>query len=645
MLPDKSSDSRGATSPRLLHHRYEVGEKIGDGSFFAVYRGRDTQSNRAVAVKLLNEEFIADREFTDRLREETQNAIKLDHPHIVSVEEVWVEDGQVGIATELVRGIDLKERVRRVAPFPLAVAVDIAAAVSEALEYAASLGITHGDLRPENILVTPEGQVKLTDFGLGAAVTASSRLQMSALLHSAHYLPPEVAQGKTPTPASDVYSLGAILFEMLSGQPPFDADSPFAIAVKHLHDAPPSLRRHNPGVPKAVEGIVQKCLQKEPTARYPTPGALLSDLRGVRDALRYGKPLTWTPAPEPNAVKAPEAPRKAAPAPVSRPAPTPPQVAVPAPAVTGGEPSTRLLVLLPLMALALAAGVFMLFVLNTRAPKDTYIPNVLGMTRDEAQRHLQEQGLLMRVIKESFDDKKPVGTVTLTIPPEGVQVKQGKAVEVWISKGPEPSVVPNLIGLTEPEARTRIREARLNVGEAKQEYDETVPNGAVLSQEPAAQTEVARKSSVAFVISKGPEPTLPPEPTTAPESAPAPLPDNNTPDASSPNGAGTDSTGTSGAGSDTGTMTDTSGTVQGLSDSSAPENRDRTFDVTTKIEPGHGRSRLRIIVSDDRGRNEQVNELYRRGITVHNTIKAKGTPGSVRIEVYENGQLVKHMQY
>src|SRR5438034_202034 len=186
---------------------------------------------------------------------------------------------------------------------------------------------------------------------------------------------------------------------MLSVQPPFKADSPFAIAVKHLHDAPPSLRRHNPGVPKAVEGIVLKCLHKEPAARYPTPGALLADLRGVRDALRYGKPLTWTPAPEPAAVKTSEAaPLKAAPAPVRRPAPPPPQAPVAATAVTGGEPSTRLLVLLPLMALALAAGVFMLFVFSTQAPKDTYVPNVLGMTRDEAQRQLTQQGLLMRVI-------------------------------------------------------------------------------------------------------------------------------------------------------------------------------------------------------------------------------------------------------
>jgi beta-lactam-binding protein with PASTA domain len=649
MLPDKSPNTGGAASLSMLHGRYELGEKIGEGSFFTVFRGRDTQTGRAIAIKLLNEEYVPDHEFTEHLCEQTRTTIQLDHPHIVSVFDVWLDDGRVTIVTELIRGIDLKERVRRVAPFPLAVAVDIAAAVSEALEYAAGQGITHGDLRPENILVTPEGQVKLTDFGLGSAVTASSRLQMSALLHSAHYLPPEVAQGKAPTPASDVYSLGAILFEMLSGEPPFDAESPFAIAVKHLHDPPPLLRRLNPGVPKAVEGIVQKCLQKDPAARYASPAALLADFRSVRDALRYGKPLTWTPALEPAsaaAKPAPVPPRRSRPEPAQRPPPEP-RAPVAVPAVTGGEPSTRLLVLLPLMALALAAGVFMLFVFSTRAPKDAYVPNVLGMTRDEAQRRLEEQGLHLRVLKETYDDKKPAGTITLSIPPEGSQVKQGKEIEVWISKGAEPSVVPNIVGVNDSEARSRIADARLTVGQVTQEYDETVPKGNVLSQEPAAQTEVTRKSEVGFVVSKGPEPTLPPEPTTPPESAPVPPSDTSTSGSSGPDSLRSDTSGTPGSGTENGTITDTSGAsaTQGLSDSGAPEKKDRTFDVTTKIEPGSGKSRIRIIVTDDHGRNEQINELYRRGQTIHNTIKARGAPGTVRIEVYENGQLVKHMQY
>lgn len=652
MLPDKSPDARGATSARLLNSRYEVGEKIGEGSFFAVYRGRDTRSGRAVAIKIVSDDYAGDREFAERLRAEALAAAKLDHPHVVAVYDAWLEGGRVAVAAEFVRGIDLKERVRRVAPFPLAVAVDIAAAVSEALEYAASQGLAHGDLRPENILVTPEGQVKLADFGIGAAVCASSRLQMSALIHSAHYLSPEVAQGKAPSPPSDVYSLGVILFEMLSGQPPFQAETPFAIAVKHLHDPPPALRRQNPGVPKAVEGIVLKCLQKDPAARYPNPGALLADLRGVREALRFGKPLTWSPAPEPAAPAAGrglDAPRPAQPRPVST-APDPPR-APPAERASGGtfgEPSMRLLLLLPLMAVFLAVAVFAVFVLGTRAPRDTSVPDILNMTRDEAKRQLAARHLLMHVVKQNFDESKPAGTVTTSDPPPGIQVKEGKAVDVWISKGPKPSVVPNLLGINAADARDRVREAGLIIGEARPEYDEIVPRGEVVSQEPAAQSQVRRQSAVSFVVSKGPEPEPPPEPSTLPEPAPTPTPDTNSTGGGFVGGGATDNT--AGGGTGSGTMTDPASAGTASTDSTpgvpaTPVNRNRTFDVSTKMEGDRPKNRLRIVVTDDQGRRQRVSELDPRGETVRKTIHATGTPGTIRIEVYVNRQLVTDRRY
>lgn len=675
MLSDKSPDERGATSAALINERYELAEKVGEGNFFTVYRGRDTVTGRTVAIKIVNAEYAADREFIDRLRTEVLAAAQLNHPHIISVLDAWNQDGRVAIATEFVRGINLKERIRRVAPFPLAVAVDIAAAVAEALEYAGSQGFAHGDLRPENILVSPEGQVKLADFGIGAAVCASSRLQMSALLHSAHYLPPEVAQGKLPSPPSDVYSLGAILFEMLAGQPPFQADTPFAIAVKHLHEAPPLLRRLNPGVPKAVEGIALKCLQKDPAARYPSPAALLNDLRRVREALRYGKPLTWSPAPEegapplgrgagsPSRAGAPTAgsaaatnvPRAAAEA--ARPGPTPTPAAVsPEPRSTAalsrsaaepvpGEPSLRLLLLLPLMALFLAGAVFALMVLGTRAPKDTVVPNVRGMTQDEAQRALLERGLKLRVVRERYDDKIPAGTVLFSDPPADSQAKQEKTVEVWLSRGPEPATVPGLVDSDEKDARFRIREARLTVGPVQQQYDETVPKGTVISQDPAAGTQVARRAAVSLVVSKGPEPLPPPEPETPPETA-APPPDTSTPPGAATDGTATGDTSSAGA---SGTLTEpgSSGTPAGTGTDSpgVVTDNNREFSIKTKLEGQKGWSRLRIMVTDQRGRRQVVNQPYARGQTVTHTIKAVGPPGGVRIEVWENRKLVKDMRY
>jgi serine/threonine protein kinase len=646
MPPDQSSELLGTSGARLLNGRYELAEKVGEGSFFAVFRGRETDSGRPVAVKILNEQYSGDREFAERLRTEALRTVPLDHPHIVSVYDAWMEGNRIAIATEFVRGINLKDRVRRVAPFPLAVAVDIAAAAAEALEYASAQGVSHGDLRPENILVTPEGQVKLSDFGIGAAVSASSRLQMSALVQSAHYLPPEVANGQPPSPPSDVYSLGTILFEMLAGQPPFQADSPFAIAVKHLNELPPSLRRTNPGVPKAVDGIVLKCLQKDPAARYANPGALLADLRAVRDALRYGKPLSWSPSiePGPSASSRPAAaaPRVTPPRRAPEPAAASPSRPARVREVESGEPSARLLILLPLMALFLAGAMFALFVWNTQAPKDAIVPSLRGMTRAEAQRALQQRGLTLKVIKEMFDDRVPTGTVLMTNPLSGTQIKQGKAVEAWISRGVEPATVPNLDELREDDARNRIKDAKLSVGAVRYQYDEIVSKGMVISQDPAGGTEVARKTAVSVIVSKGWEPSPPPEPDTTPEAAPPPPGDGTASD------GGLSPGGTEGTTTDSGTSTE-GGTLTVPLDSGAPQdatpNTERAFDINTKLEGRKGWSRVRIVVTDDKGRREVVNELYRRGQTLHHSIKATGAPGTVRITVYENGRVARDMKF
>src|SRR5947209_7179671 len=207
------SGAKGAAALPVIGGRYEVGEQIGESHFYRVYRGRDVRDGRAVAVKVLQPEFNRDAEFSDRLRAESQAAISLSHPNIAQTHEAWEENGTTFVVTEFVRGINLKERIKRVAPFPLAVAIDIAVAVADALEYAARGGFIHGDIRPENVLISPEGQVKVTDFGTARAVAASSRIQVTALMHSAHYLAAEVAQGKTLDGTAHIYSLGLVLHE------------------------------------------------------------------------------------------------------------------------------------------------------------------------------------------------------------------------------------------------------------------------------------------------------------------------------------------------------------------------------------------------------------------------------------------------
>ena len=295
MTPEgPSANPAGATAP-VFNNRFEVGERLAEGTFFFTHRGRDIESGQPVAIKVLKPQYAADESFAERLLNEAQSARRLRHANIAQVLDAWEERGTLVIATEWVRGINLKDRIRRVAPFPLAVAMDITLACAQALQFAHENGYVHGDIRPDNVIITPDGRVKITDFGVGAAVAGSSRIQLNSLEQAAFYMAPELAEGKTPDTRSDLYSLGCLVYEMLAGVVPYDAETPLAVAVKHLNDPIPSLKKVNPSVPNAVDGMVAKCLQKNPAERYNAPLALLEDIHRVREAIRTDSSLAWSP--------------------------------------------------------------------------------------------------------------------------------------------------------------------------------------------------------------------------------------------------------------------------------------------------------------------------------------------------------------
>ncbi len=280
---------------QLVSQRYETLEKIGEGPLFTVYKARDTALNRIVALKAVAGAFARDRALMEGLERGLEASANLTHPNITHFYE-WGEDGDTVYATvEFVRGINLRERIRRIAPFTLSVAVDVAVSLAEALQYAHSQGQVHGDLRPHNVIVSPEGLVKLTDFGVMAGVVESPRAQADVLARSAIYHAPELSMKQPGSVAGDIYALGAVLYEMLTGTPLYAGDSLDTIADHHAFSPIPLPRVINPGVPRSVEGIIVKCLQKQPDARYRSAGEALSDLKSVRDALRFGKPLSWSP--------------------------------------------------------------------------------------------------------------------------------------------------------------------------------------------------------------------------------------------------------------------------------------------------------------------------------------------------------------
>jgi serine/threonine-protein kinase len=286
---------------RVLAGRYEVLEALGTGPLLAAFRARDRALNRIVVVKTLLPALESGERavvLANRVRAGLSGVVSLSHANVTRVYDVGRDDapendGPTFLAEEYVRGIDLKERIRRVAPFSLTASVDVAVAIAEALEYAHARGVVHGDLRPQNVLIGPEGQIKVSNFGLSSALALLA--DPATLLAVVPYTAPEVAESRTASAPGDLYALGVVLYEMLVGDLPYRGESPAEIARRHASDPVPAPRVLNPGVPRALDGLVQKALAKRPDERYGSASALLADLRILRDALRQGASLSWSP--------------------------------------------------------------------------------------------------------------------------------------------------------------------------------------------------------------------------------------------------------------------------------------------------------------------------------------------------------------
>ncbi|NLG83323.1 MAG: Stk1 family PASTA domain-containing Ser/Thr kinase, partial [Firmicutes bacterium] len=265
----------------VLGNRYRLEELIGEGGMALVYKAECSVLARPVAVKILRPQFAADAEFVERFRREAQAAARLSHPNIVTVYDVGQDKGLNYIVMEYVPGENLKEIIKREAPFTVARALNIARQICEALHHAHQHNIIHRDIKPHNIIITPEGLVKVTDFGIARAVSASTLTQDGAVLGSVQYFSPEQAKGAPVGVASDLYSLGCVLYEMLTGSVPFKGESPIAIALKHIQEDPAPLREFRPGIPATVENLVARALAKDPALRFPSALAMLRAIKAA----------------------------------------------------------------------------------------------------------------------------------------------------------------------------------------------------------------------------------------------------------------------------------------------------------------------------------------------------------------------------
>lgn len=306
------------SEPTILGNRYQLERRLGTGGMAMVYRAHDRMLERTVAIKLLRTNFSSDPDFRERFRQEAKAAANLSHPNIAMIHDFGLDNGQLYIVMELVPGTDLKVLMQRRAPFPVDEAIHLMVQACAGIGYAHRAGLVHCDVKPQNILVTPDGRLKVVDFGIARALASiSPEEQAEVVWGSPQYFSPEQAAGSAPSPASDVYALGVVFFEMLTGQLPFSDPNPEELARKHREMPPPSPRALNPEIPPALEQILLKVLSKEPSARYRTADQLG---RVLVSLTRTNAEVTAVPLPQfPPAVADPVIPEKTFTPPASQP--------------------------------------------------------------------------------------------------------------------------------------------------------------------------------------------------------------------------------------------------------------------------------------------------------------------------------------
>lgn len=527
----------------ILGNRYEILEKIGAGGMSIVYRARDTKLERPVTVKVLRDEFISDEDFVSRFKIEAQAAASLSHPNIVNVYDVGTEYDTYYIVMEYINGCTLKEIINKEAPFDNKKALNYALKIASALQHAHRNHIVHRDIKPQNILVTVDGELKVTDFGIAHAANSSTVTMTSTAIGSVHYFSPEQARGGYVDEKSDLYSLGIVMYEMVTGKLPFEGDSSVSIALKHLNEDLPSIYHFNPNISKSLEGIILKATQKRADQRYLDVDSMIADMKKALndpsgDFIK-NQDLTFSTTQElgPDDIIAIRTAKK------------PPlkeniDIANDIDDIGIGskdieEKSTisddinvdiddkppddinkleeiKIIVSAIATAAAIIAIIFTVVFItlkgrsqdNVSAQLSIEIPNLADRTLEEAANILTENTL---ILSDNYDeienDTYEKGKIIDQIPPAGTKVKKGTEVSVTISKGIEEYKIPNLVGKSNIEAAEIIEnDKHFILGNLGTEYNDDTDFGLICRQIPEAGEVAKMGTEIKAYISKGPAP-------------------------------------------------------------------------------------------------------------------------------------------
>uniref|UniRef100_A0A7C5V0Y1 non-specific serine/threonine protein kinase n=1 Tax=Caldicellulosiruptor owensensis TaxID=55205 RepID=A0A7C5V0Y1_9FIRM len=478
----------------VIGNRYKVEEKLGSGGMSVVYKAKDAILNRYVAIKVLRSEFAADEEFLQRFRTEALAAASLSHPNIVSIYDVGQQDGMYYIVMEYVNGKTLKEFMKETGRLSPKDATTIAIQVLRALDHAHKKGIVHRDIKPQNILIDENGIVKVTDFGIARAVSTGTIINTNLTIGSVHYFSPEQARGGYVDNRSDLYSLGVVLYEMVTGVLPFDGDTPISIALKHLQEQPVKPTLYNPNIPRSLEAIILKAMQKDILQRYQSAGEMIQDLKNslIEPEGDFVKIESHENVPTKqfqfdqiksgdialNEKKQPKEKRK----------------------------DWIYLVAGILTALIIVAIGWFIFYNAigkslTYQENDITMPDLVGFSIDDAKVKLDELGLKYTV--EEQNDQAEKGTVINQDPAAGIKVKKDTTVKLTVSKGPEMVKVPDVIGLNIKDAQIELDNSGLSV-EIKRDYSDK-PVDTVVEQQPSANQLIEKNGTVILTVSLGPK--------------------------------------------------------------------------------------------------------------------------------------------
>ncbi len=483
---------------RTIANRYEILEKTGVGGMATVYTAKDLVLNRHVAVKVLKEEFTTDEEFVKRFNTEALAAASLSHANIVSIYDVGNEDNIYYIVMELVRGKTLKQIITENGPISWKWATNIAIQIASALEVAHKNNIVHRDIKPHNIIITEDGVAKVTDFGIAKAVSNSTITAFGTTIGSVHYFSPEQAKGGYTDAKSDIYSLGVVMYEMLTGQVPFDADTSVSVALMHMQEKPVPPIEINKNIPIALNDIILKAMQKEPMARYQTAAEMISDLRRalkepngefVEEEMNDGLTRRMDAITDDMLDKKGNNKKKKG------------KLAL----YFEKHPKMKgvAIVLLCVVLFALAFGGTAL-VSKITTPKEVQIPNLVGKTEEEAKEELAKINVKYNKINEKYSSEVEAGKIISQEPGYSInfKIKEKSTVNVIISKGTETTTVPKVIGMKYDDAVAALEAAKLTV-EKVEEASKTVEAGIVISQEIAANTTANAGDVVKIHVSTG----------------------------------------------------------------------------------------------------------------------------------------------